>query len=68
MDDDPSKTSQHRPSGSGACFDYALEVTRLHARNLEASRAKLGLKKTRSPPKGEPGAEQSRDGEDGNST
>ena len=68
MDDDPSKTSQHRPSGSGACFDYALEVTRLHDRNLEASRAKLSLKKTRYLPKGEPGAEQSRDGEDGNST
>jgi len=65
--DDRTKTSQHRPSGSGACFDYALEVTRLHARDLEASRAR-GLRKPRSLPQGEPGAEQRWDGEGGNNT
>jgi hypothetical protein len=68
MEDDGSKTSPHRPSGSGACFDYALEVTRLHAKNLEASRARMGLKKPRSLPQGEPGGEQRWDGEGGNNT
>jgi len=68
MEDDSSKTSPHRPSGSGACFDYALEVTRLHARNLEASRARMGLKKPRSLPQGEPGGEQRWDGEGGKNT
>jgi hypothetical protein len=67
MEDDGSKTSQHRPSGSGACFDYALEVTRLHARDLEASRAKMALKKPRSLSQGEPGAEQRWDEEGGSS-
>jgi hypothetical protein len=67
MEDDGSKTSPHRPSGSGACFDYALEVTRLHAKDLEASRARMGLRKPRSAPQREPSAEERWDGEGGNS-
>jgi hypothetical protein len=67
MEYDRSKTSQHRPSGSGACFDYALAVTRLHAKNLEASRARMDLKKPRSLPQPEAGAEQRWDAEGGNS-
>ena len=68
MEYDRSKSSQHRPFGSGAFFDYALAVTQRHAKDLEALRARMGLKKTRSLPEGEPGAEQRWDGEGGNST
>jgi hypothetical protein len=68
MDYDSSKTSPYRPSGGGACFDYALAVTRLHAKDLEASRARMGLKKPRSLPRREPSAEERWDGEGGNST
>jgi len=67
MDYDSSTTSPYRPSGAGACFDYALAVTRLHAKDLEASRARMDLKKPRSLPQREPGAEERWDGEGGNS-
>ena len=67
MDYDSSTTSPYRPSGAGACFDYALAVTRLHAKDLEASRARMDLKKPRSLPQREPSAEQRWDGEGGNS-
>ena len=67
MDYDSSTTSPYRPSGAGACFDYALAVTRLHAKDLEASRARMALKKPRSLPQSEPSPEQRWDGEGGNS-
>ena len=67
MDYDSSTTSPYRPSGAGACFDYALAVTRLHAKDLEASRARMDLKKPRSLPQREPSAEERWDGEGGNS-
>jgi hypothetical protein len=67
MEYDRFKSSQQRPLGSGAFFDYASAVTRLHAQNLEALRARMGLKKPRSLPQNEPGAEQRWDGEGGNS-
>jgi len=62
-----SKSSQHRPFGSGAFFDYALAVTQRHAKNLEALRARMGLKQPRSLPQREPDPEQRWDGEGGNS-
>ena len=66
MEYDRFKSGQQRPFGSGAFFDFASAVTRLHAQNLEALRSRMGLKKPRSVPQREPGAEQRWDGEGGN--
>ena len=67
MDYDSSTTSPYRPSGGGACFDYALAVTRLHAKDLEASRSRMDIKEPRSLPQREPSAEERWAGEGGNS-
>ena len=67
MEYDRFKSSQQRPFGSGAFFDFASAVTRLHAQNLEALRARMGSKQPRAVPQREPDPEQRWDGEGGNS-